>query len=150
MPPALTGTVSHVGLCVGDLEQSRRFYCDGLGFVEGDRHRFGDELSKPLEVEAPVELVSQFVRKGSFSIELLGFGSPRAAGAPAASRATLGLTHLSLVVDDLDAAVAGAVAAGGTALPDTAATVGDPPVVRLTFVADPDGVRIELMQLLAG
>jgi predicted enzyme related to lactoylglutathione lyase len=60
----------------------------------------------------------------------------------------LGLTHLSLRVDDLDAVAADIARFGGTVLDDTRTTI-DFHGARLDFVycTDPNGVRIELMQL---
>jgi catechol 2,3-dioxygenase-like lactoylglutathione lyase family enzyme len=57
----------------------------------------------------------------------------------------LGLTHLSLRVDDLDAAAARLVAFGGRLLPQT--RVENPRLrARAVFLTDPDGTRIELVE----
>jgi lactoylglutathione lyase len=138
---------SHVGLCVADLDAALRFYCDGLGFSEAERYELDSEqvpgLDRSLEVPGHVRVVSQFIRHGSFAIELLHYAEPTAHGAPSASRAERGYTHLALHVDDLDAAVERAVAAGGTVLPDTRASLG----IELVFLVDPDGNRVELLQM---
>ena len=60
----------------------------------------------------------------------------------------LGLTHLSIRVDDVAAVAATLEALGGTVLADSRTTF-DLPGASLDFVycTDPDGVRIELMHL---
>lgn len=141
-----TTAASHIGICVSDLDRSLRFWCDGLGFERAERFELDDTslagLAGSLEVESPVEVVSQFVRLGAFAVELLVYARPRSAGTPSASRGQLGITHVALHVDDLDAAVARAVAAGATVIDSTRADLG----VRLVFLSDPDGTRVELMQ----
>ena len=136
---------SHVGICVTDLERSLRFYCGGLGFERAERYDLDDTmlpgLSRALEVASPVVLVSQMITQGALKIELLAYSTPDATGTPSSSRGRLGLTHLNFVGDDVDAVGAKLVAHGGTLLEGTSVTVG----VRLVFVADPDGTRIELM-----
>jgi catechol 2,3-dioxygenase-like lactoylglutathione lyase family enzyme len=137
---------SHFGICVTDLVRSLRFYCDGLGFQAAERYDLkdtpGSGLDRSLEVASPVELVSQFIRNGDMGVELLYYHSPPTFGMPSASRGQIGITHLSFYVDDVDAAVARLVEHGGTLLPQTRANPG----VDLVFVADPDGVRVELMK----
>ncbi len=137
-------TPSHFGLCVRDLPRSLRFWCDGLGFSAAERFEVGDEFGGALEVEGPVDCVSQFIRKGGLAIELLAYRSPGAIGAPSARRNQLGLTHFSLYVDDLAAAAQHLVACGGKLLPATRAANA---AVELLFVEDPDGVRVELMRV---
>ena len=55
----------HIGLCVNDVEQSLRFYCDGLGFEPAERYDLNesmfDGLARALEVDAPA---SPLVRAG--------------------------------------------------------------------------------------
>ncbi len=84
---------------------------------------------------------SQMITKGGLKIELLAFSSPLASGTPSESRGHRGLTHLTFVVDDVDTVAAHLVGCGGTILPATDVSVG----VRLLFLADPDGTRVELM-----
>jgi catechol 2,3-dioxygenase-like lactoylglutathione lyase family enzyme len=148
----MKAAVSHVGLCVTDLARSLRFYCDGLGFVPGSRYAVGSDFARTLEVAGPVDLVSQFVAKNGFQIELLCYATPRPHGSPSRSRGALGFTHLSVLVDDVDAAAKHLVECGGTLLPDTrtSASVPGGTAGEFVFVADPDGVRVELMQALAG
>lgn len=135
--------VSHIGLCVSDLDKALRFYCDGLGFEKQEVHDIDNLFADALEVERDVVLTSQFIRKDGMSIELLHYRSPGAFGVPSARRNQLGLTHLSFVVPDIEAAVATLVAAGGEAIESTRTKDAN---VDLMFVRDPDGVRVELMQ----
>jgi catechol 2,3-dioxygenase-like lactoylglutathione lyase family enzyme len=138
-------TVSHLGMCVSDLDRSLRFYCDGLGFTGAERHAIGNEFADALEVPRDVVLASQFIRREGLSIELLRFASPAVHGRPSESRNQLGLTHLSFVVEDLDRVVDRLVECGGTLL---RSTIAHQEGIRLLFIADPDGVRVELMEML--
>ncbi len=138
-------TVSHLGMCVSDLDRSLRFYCDGLGFTRAERHAIGNEFADALEVPRDVVLTSQFIRREGLSIELLRFASPALHGRPSESRNQLGLTHLSFMVEDLDRVVDRLVECGGSLL---RSTITHQEGIRLLFIADPDGVRVELMQML--
>ena len=141
-------TFSHLGICVSDLERSMRFYCEGLGFVAAESHTVGQEFGPLMELDA-VALHSQFVRRDALSIELLSFSSPHPVGEGVRRPMNqLGLTHLSIRVDDVAAVAATLEALGGTVVTDTRTTF-DLPGASLDFVycTDPDGVRIELMPL---
>lgn len=137
---------SHIGLCVSDLDRSMRFYCDGLGFSPAERFDLSSSaapgLAQALEVDEPVELVSQMITNDSLKIELLAYRSPAIGGAPSASRGMRGLTHLSFYVDDIDASLTRLIDCGGTLVDGTRQDLG----VELLFIADPDGTRIELMR----
>jgi catechol 2,3-dioxygenase-like lactoylglutathione lyase family enzyme len=136
---------SHIGLCVTDLERSLRFYCEGLGFTKVLSYDLDDTmlpgLERSLEVTSPVVLTSQFIALDGFKIELLAYRSPTPSGTPSTSRGTLGMTHMSFYVDDVDIAAARLVELGGTIIPTTRANLG----VQIVFLADPDGARVELM-----
>lgn len=144
---AITAQTSHIGLCVSSLDQARRFYVDGLGFE--DFARF--EIDRPLaEMDDACDLTSCFVQKDGLRVELLYFRKPNPTGTPSSRRTQLGLTHLSFVVADVDAAAAELVAFGGTIIHGTRSGNDDPDVVQIVFLADPDGNRIELMRLARG
>lgn len=140
---------SHLGLCVADLDAAMRFYCDGLGFTAAERFDLDDDmlpgLGASLEVDGHVAVASQFIRLGDMAIELLHYASPTASGTPSTSRGQLGLTHLAFHVDDLGSSLARAVEHGGTLLETTRGSLG----VELVFLADPDGTRVELMEMPA-
>ena len=135
---------SHLGICVRNLERSMRFYCDGLGFEKAETFEVTDAFGAALEVAGDVAGTSQFIRRAGMRIELLAYQSPGTSGEPSRRRNQLGVTHLSFVVEDVDVAAKHLVACGGTLLPATR-TGSDPAATQLVFVADPDGVRIELM-----
>lgn len=127
-----------------------RFWCEGLGFEAGERYDLDSEtmvgLDQALEVGERTRVTSQFVRSGALTIELLAFASPSASGRPSSSRGTVGFTHLAFHVDDLAAAVERLVECGGTVVPGTSQHLG----IEVVFVADPDGVRVELLQWPSG
>jgi len=141
-------TFSHFGICVSDLDRSLRFYCDALGFEKAESHEIGREFA-PLMDFPDVVLTSQFIRKDATSIELLAFTEPAPFG-DRERRAVnqLGLTHLSFRVGDLDAATAKVVELGGAIVETSRTTIdlGETPL-RFVYCTDPDGVRVELMDL---
>ena len=136
---------SHLGLCVADLEQSLRFYCDGLGFERAEGYDLDEQmldgLERALEVSSPVKLRSQMIKNGDLKIELLHYTAPPTTGSPSTSRGQIGFTHLSFFVDDVDRVAARLATLGGTILADTRSQLG----YEVVFVADPDGARVELM-----
>jgi lactoylglutathione lyase len=141
-------SMSHLGLCVSDLDRSLRFYTEGLGFEPADGFDIDDGLAHLAEVPAPVECRAQFITHGSTTIELLGWHHPAVEGEASTSRHQLGFTHLSVNVDDLAAVEARLVGLGARTLEDTRTHLDLPGArVDIVFLADPDGVRIELNQL---
>ncbi len=141
-------SLSHFGICVADLDRSLRFYCDGLGFELVASHTVGPEFGPLMEVDdASVE--SRMVSRDGVVIELLTFVTPGVTGdggrRPMNRR---GLTHLSLRVDDIEATASTIEGCGGTVVRATRTTL-DLGGATLDFVycTDPDGVRIELMDL---
>ena len=141
-------TFSHFGICVSDLECSLRFYCDALGFEKAESHEIGREFARLMDFP-DVVVTSQFIRKGTTAIELLAFSEPAPFG-DRVRRAVnqLGLTHLSFRVGDLDATAAKVLERGGTIVETSLTTIdfGETPL-RFVYCTDPDGVRVELMDL---
>ncbi len=141
-------TFSHFGICVSDLDRSLRFYCDGLGFEKAESHEIGSEFAALMDLPE-VSVTSQFIRRGETAIELLAFHEPEPFGSRERRPVPqLGLTHLSFRVRDLEAVAARLVALGG-AVVESSRTVlefGDTPLSFL-YCTDPDGVRVELMDL---
>lgn len=136
-------TVSHFGICVSDSDRSRRFYEEALGFSY-DREV---DFSAPFDVltETPgVDGHGVFMRKGDVCIELISFRSPDVTG-PAERRPMhqLGLTHMAIVIDNLEETANRIAELGGELLPHTRidSAFGD-----MMFATDPDGVRLELWQ----
>ncbi len=146
----MTVSFSHLGICVSDLDRSVRFYCEGLGFEQVASHRVGEEFAALMEVDG-VELESRMLAQDGVTIELLGYRTPGTTGDGGRRPMNqLGLTHLSLRVDDVDRVASTIEAFGGTVVRPTRTTF-DLGTVRLDFLycTDPDGVRIELMDLPA-
>jgi catechol 2,3-dioxygenase-like lactoylglutathione lyase family enzyme len=136
---------SHLGLCVSDLDASLRFYCDGLGFTPAGTFELSSSelegLDGSLEVDGPATLTSQFITLADLKIELLAFRDPAPQGQPSMARNQRGLTHLSFLVDDVDVASQRLTRFGGTIVDGTRSKPG----IDIVFLADPDGVRVELM-----
>jgi catechol 2,3-dioxygenase-like lactoylglutathione lyase family enzyme len=139
---------SHVGICVSDLERSVRFYCEGLGFEQTAAHKVGEEFGRLMELEG-VELESRMLSRDGATIELLRFARPQPVGsAERRPMNQLGLTHLSLQVDDIDAVADEIERLGGNVVRTTRTSLGAAPsLLEFVYCTDPDGTRIELMDL---
>src|SRR5207237_298849 len=111
--------LTHVGLCVSDLERSLRFYRDLLGFRSVKEIEVEGEPADTLLGLRDVKLRAAYLERDGVTLELLRFARPPA---PPPRRRTLhepGLTHLSFRVADLDATLAAVRAAGERVLDET-------------------------------
>ncbi len=129
---------NHVGICVTDLDRSKRFYQEVLQF------RYWWELDAPdegtsqlLEVRPPVGLHAVYLVRDGLVLELLHFGHaevrpfrPRVMNEP-------GLTHLSLSVGNMAAVLEKVAPNGGDVLEQTN-------LQAAVIIRDPDGQLIEL------
>ena len=127
--PATVG-VDHVELSVGNLESTRRFFCDCLGWnVVGERP----------------EYPAVFVSDGSLIVTLWQVESP-ASAVPFDRRANVGLHHLALAVADrsrLDA-LHERVASWPDVVVEFAPELSGKVGPKIHFIVrEPSGVRIE-------
>jgi len=137
--------LTHIGICVADMERALRFYRDLLGFRFEHELRVAGEPSDTLLRLRGVALHAVYLARDGVRIELLRFASPPAPPARTRSMNEHGLTHLSFRVEDLDATLAALRAAGERVLEETIIRM---PAYRSAacFVVDPDGQLIELVQ----
>jgi lactoylglutathione lyase len=133
---------NHLGQCVTDLERSKRFYCELLGFTFQREINPPDDMSgQLLGLDPPLAMTATYLGRDGLVLELLHFGAPgqtrpferRAMNEP-------GLTHISLSVDDLEGVLAKIADYGGEVIADTDIGSG-------VFVRDPDGQLLELLPM---
>jgi catechol 2,3-dioxygenase-like lactoylglutathione lyase family enzyme len=130
---------SHIGLCVTDLERSRRFYEEVFGFqVAFELRTDGPETPKLLRLDAPLVLDAVYLSLDGLLLELLAFEKSQTPVAPSRVLSEPGLTHISLFVDDLTAVLDAVPKCGGRVRDDTNIGVA-------VFVEDPDGQAIEVI-----
>jgi len=137
--------LTHVGVCVSDMDRSLRFYRDLLALeFEHDLPVEGEPSDTLLRLRGVV-LDAAYLRRDGVRLELLRFASPPAPPPRTRSLHEHGLTHLSFRVADLDATLAALRAMGERVLEET--------VIRFPefqsaacLIADPDGQLIELVQ----
>jgi lactoylglutathione lyase len=134
---------NHVGHCVTDLERSKRFYIEVLGFEPWRELTFPDEIcAQLLRLTPPLDMTASYLRRDGFVLELIHIAGSGAAPVPARDRVMNepGLTHISISVDDIPAACAKVLEYGGKVLDDTDVGAG-------MFVRDPDGQLLELLTM---
>jgi glyoxylase I family protein len=120
----------HVSLNVKDLEKSRKFYSEGLGFVE--RFSWGKEPKRTLLMDT-----------GDGNYFEISQGDPNHSYVEGVFR------HLALRVDDCEVAIELARKAGAevTVEPKGVTLSSDPPMpIRIAFFKGPDGELIELFE----
>jgi catechol 2,3-dioxygenase-like lactoylglutathione lyase family enzyme len=133
---------NHLGQCVTDLERSKRFYCDLLGFTLDREINPPDDISATLmSLEPPLAMTASYLVRDRLTLELLHFAA-EGQTRPYRSRTMNepGLTHISLSVDDLDATLARVPEFGGE-------VVAGSNIGAAAFIRDPDGQLVELLPM---
>ena len=131
----MKAVLDHVGIAVKDLPAALAFYRDALG----------------LNVEAPEEVVSQrvrahFVPVGESSLELLEATAPESPIAKYIANRGPGLHHITLRVDDINAALAQLRARGARLIDERPRTGAEGALVAFIHPASAHGVLVELKQ----
>jgi len=129
---------NHMGICVTDLERSKKFYEQVLQF------RFWWELAAPeegtsqlLQIPAPVGLRAVYMVRDGLVLELLSYSEATAKPFRERVMNEPGLTHLSLSVGDIPTVLEKVVPNGGQVIEAT-------DIKEAIIIRDPDGQLIEL------
>jgi lactoylglutathione lyase len=134
MPAQLTTAPIEFGVVVSDRDKSFAFYGDALG------------LPYLGEIVFPLGRLWRFAVGGAV-VKLIGYNDPIEAQSPPGALRAVGYRYLTVPVANIDDLVAECAQAGfEVPLPVTEAAPG----VHFAFVEDPDGNRIELVQIAAG
>lgn len=132
----MKATIDHVGIAVGNLDESLKFFRDALG----------------LELDAPEDVPSQrvrahFLQAGEAAVELV---EPTAEDSPIAkyvARRGPGIHHLALRVDDIAAALAELKAKGVRLIDETPRAGAHNSLVAFIHPSSTHGVLVELKQV---
>ena len=131
----MKATLDHVGIAVADLGAALAFYRDALG----------------LEVEPPEDVTSQrvrahFILTGQAALELLEATAGDSPIAKYVQKRGPGLHHITLSVDDIDAALAQLKARGVRLIDETARVGAHGSLVAFIHPSSAHGVLVELKQ----
>jgi methylmalonyl-CoA epimerase len=131
----MKAVLDHVGIAVKDLAEALAFYRDALG----------------LEVEAPEEVVSQRVRAhflpvGEAKLELLEATAPDSPIARYTDKRGAGLHHITLRVDDINAALAQLRSRGVRLIDEQPRPGAEQSLVAFIHPSSAHGVLVELKQ----
>jgi glyoxylase I family protein len=152
--PGLTG-VDHFGFTVPDLDQAKAFFVDVLGceylYSLGPFERDGDWMVQHLNVDpaARMERNHFFGWGGKAVFEVFHYSAPDQKRVQPRN-SDVGGHHVSLYVEDLDAAVAYLRAEGVTVLGEPTASSGANEGQRWVYFLTPWGMQFELVSYPGG
>lgn len=140
----MSSRVTHLGLCVRDLERSVAFYEGALGFSETGRlQATGPETDAILGLHGTVlDLV--YLERDGWRIELLAYAAGVEGDGTPRPMDRIGFTHLSLRVGSIEELAGPIEAHGGRLLPESMVTFATGN--RGAMAVDPDGIRVELIE----
>jgi catechol 2,3-dioxygenase-like lactoylglutathione lyase family enzyme len=141
----------HTNLTARDWRRLARFYTEVLGCVPKppERDLSGDWLDRLTSLEnahlTGLHLFLPGFEGDGPTLEIFSYGSMVPRSQPVANEPGFG--HLAFLVDDVDAALAAVIAAGGGAVGDVSRTevagVGN---LRVVYARDPEGNIVELQR----
>jgi catechol 2,3-dioxygenase-like lactoylglutathione lyase family enzyme len=137
---------------VESLERSIDFYVEHFeAEVEFFSEAIGEDVAQLHGLEGEADFTVAIVRIGDGLIELLEFRSPTGVEAPTIRGCDVGSSHIAIQVDDIEEKY--------RTLSDAGVAFTRPPLRRdegelgefsLAFLTDPDGNRVELVQVSNG
>ena len=136
----------HYSHCVSDVERSRRFYTDVLGFEVCAEFDFDDADTAKVMGVPGAAFKGIFMKRDGMRIETIGFTNPPPERTTRKRSANeIGHSHLSFYVTNLDEALA-ELRAQGVAVDDDSRAVLQGGI-ECCVVRDPDGFPIEIVQI---
>jgi catechol 2,3-dioxygenase-like lactoylglutathione lyase family enzyme len=140
----------HVGIQVRDVERSARFYEDNLGFKRVARWSKSEPYVQRVVGYFPdvtLEIAYLQIPGSDVFLEILEYRGVAKAPVDTAT-ANPGTAHFSLFVDDLGELHQRLKAKGVQFVSDVeTSTAGPLKGGRLIYMIDPDGIRVELVEL---
>lgn len=141
--------VSHIGICVDDLDLALRFYSGAFGFRETSRSIVGDTIAPILGLQSSdleVCLIA-LADRPAMRIELIYFRNPAAEPKRELPMNNIGFTHLAIYVDDIETTCRKVTEYGGAVLEGRKAVLPADGSLRFyQMVTDPFGTRVELIR----
>ena len=134
---------SHIAIRVTDLERSRRFYRDALEFRELTRLEIAGGPTALLLDRPDLVLRAIFLERDGTQIELQEIDLPGRVDAVPWIR--VGLAHIALRVDDVEAMLERVRQEGGAVL-EASRFRSDEYDSEVLFVTDPDGTYVEIIR----
>lgn len=136
----------HYSHCVSDIERSRRFYTEVLGFEVVAEFDFDDAATAQVMDLPGCRFKGIFMKCDGMRIEIIGFTKPAPAPVrPKRAANEVGHSHLSFYVTNLDETLAELAAKGVAIERHTRAVLAGG--IECCVVRDPDGFPIELVQM---
>ena len=136
-----------MGIVVNDLEKTRDFWINILGFklqIEAkEESPYIDEL---LAIKDPYLTTVKLIDSKGFIIELLKFGNYQVEISWSGELKTTGLTHIALTVDNLDGLVDNLKMQNYKTLSEIKTSPNKK--VKVVFVKGPESIMLELVQEL--
>jgi len=143
----ISNTTRHVGIVVNDLEKTRDFWINTLGFklyVEAkEESPYIDEL---LAIKDPSLTTVKLIDAKGFIIELLKFENYKVENSWSGDLKTTGLTHIALTVHNLDGLVDTLRKLDYQTISDIKTSTNKK--VKVVFLRGPEGIMLELVQEL--
>ena len=134
-----------MGIVVNDLDKTRDFWINTLGFkphVEVlEESPFIDEL---LAIKDPALTTVKLIDSKGFILELLKFENYDVENSWSGDLKTTGLTHIALTVDNLDELTEKMSNLGYKALSEV--KISPNKKVKVVFVRGPEGIMLELVE----
>jgi len=138
----------HTGIAVANLERSKAFYRDVLGFPVTDTiHHTGKMVGDLMGLEG-AEVDIAFVTLPGHEIELLQFSVPSGVNKSNLRPVDPGCKHIAFEVDDVEAVLDAIKTAGfDTVGPPQMPASGPRKGGKIVYTRDPDGTFLEFMQM---
>ena len=143
----ISNTTRHIGIVVNDLEKTKDFWINTIGFklhIEAmEESPFIDEL---LAINDPALTTVKLIDSKGFIIELLKFENYEVGNSWSGDLKTTGLTHIALTVDNLDELVDRLKKENYQTLSEIKTSPNKK--VKVLFLKGPEAIMLELVQEL--
>ena len=143
----ISNSTRHVGIVVHDLEKTKDFWVNSLGFKPHfeakEESPYIDEL---LVIKDPRLTTVKLIDSNGFIIELLKFENYQVKNSWSGDLKTTGLTHIALTVDNLDELVDKLKKLNYAPLSEI--KISPNKKVKVVFVKGPEAIMLELVQEL--